>query len=151
MSTDAYYIQQLFDRISELKARLLSTQEGSSPLTNACDAILAAMQQSLSMYGDGRVSALFEVTVLPKIEHLLREAHEQLRLQRYTHNIVKHMQREGQRESKRAQLIAQQKTGAQVAPPSVNEFRHIPAPEYSPETRALIEDALIKLKAYLEV
>lgn len=144
MSTDSFYVQQLFERLSQLKVRLEAGHSTPTPLSESCDAIMHAMKHTLTLYGDQQVYAIFELTVVPKIERLLREAGELLRLQDYS----RRMSRAVNKGTHREQIIAMKKRGAPLPPP-VNEYRPMPTPHYSDETRALIEDALSKLKDYL--
>lgn len=144
MATESFYVQQLFERLEQLKMRLLANQKTPTPLSETCDIIMAAMRHTLALYGDQHVYAIFELTVVPKIERLLLDAREQLRLQDYT----RHITRRAVKGSRRDQLIALQKMGKPLPPP-INDYRPIPTPEYNDETRALIEDALIQLKRYL--
>lgn len=144
MSTDAFYVQQLFERLSELKARLLAHQTGSTPLAETCETIMQSMKHTLTLYGDQHVYAIFELTVVPKIERLLRDAAEQMRLHDYTQRIARQVNQGTHRE----QMIAMKKRGTPLPPP-INEYRPIPTPHYDEKTRALIEEALNQLKDYL--
>lgn len=145
MSTDSFYVQQLFERLSQLKLRLQANQSAPTPLSESCDTIMNAMKHTLTLYGDQQVYAIFELTVVPKIERLLREAGELLRLQDFS----KRMTRTVNKGTHREQMIALKKRGTPLPPP-VNEYRPIPTPHYDAATRVLIEDALEHLKEYLK-
>lgn len=143
--SDAAYMQTLRARLDTLKAQLTEKSGESAPLTQRVDKLIADFDNMLAHSNDDTVIQLFELSLWPRMEKLLFAIRQHFHTQNFAFKVSTQIQKQRRRE----QSLLAEKQGPAIAPP-VPDYKPLPTPIRSEERRALIEEALGKLKALLQ-
>jgi len=143
-SSDAFYIQQLFERLEGLQPSLSEKLAQDAPLRLRTSSLLNDMSLLLRQ-PDGTGVQMLEFSLLPKINRLLLDARQQLKLKNHAKGANKLLTRTQQRDR-----IVRERAKELPTPPQPPRYKATPAPIRDEERNAMIEDALTKLKTFLK-
>lgn len=157
--SDAFYLAQLLERLGGLESQLANRLNADAPLVIRTRHLLRELNQLLSQ-SDDVIQDMLEYNFMPKINRLLLEARQQLKLknpsQRLGSTLAKQWQ--NQKKSQVPQLTHDPrkmpppkpyKWADESAYPYPGPYQPIPTPLRDEDRSALIEDALTKLKMLL--
>lgn len=141
--SDAYYLAQLLERLQHLETELGRKIGAQAHLTQRCQGLLKDLHHLLSQ-SDSTAEDILEYSLIPKINRLLMDARQQLKLKT-------HIKKAGitLSKAKRREQIIQERLNGPPPQPYPDAYQPIPRPIHDEERKALIEDALSKLKMLL--
>jgi hypothetical protein len=141
--SDAYYLAQLFERLTHLEKDLTAKLSPEAELIQRTQGLLKDLQHLLYQ-SDELALDILEYSLLPRVNRLLLDARQQLKL-------TFHARKAGTQVSKatrREQLIKERLEGPPQHP-HPPAYTPLPTPLRDAERCALIEDALGRLKMLL--
>jgi hypothetical protein len=141
--SDAYYMAQLVERLGNLEVELTRKLSADAELTGRAKKLLSDLNHLLSQ-GDDFAQDMLEYSLLPKMNSLLLDTRQQLKLKSYARKAVSSVSH-----AKRREQIIQERLSGPPAHPHPGAYVPIPMPLRDEERCALIEDALHRLKVLL--
>jgi len=141
--SDAYYMAQLVDRLGNLEIELTRKLSADAELTDRAKKLVSDLNHLLAQ-GDDFAQDMLEYSLLPKMNRLLLDTRQQLKLKSYARKAVSAVSH-----AKRRDQLIQERLSGPPAHPHPSAYVPIPAPLRDEERCALIEDALNRLKVLL--
>jgi hypothetical protein len=136
--SDAYYLAQLFERLQFLETELARKIGAGAELTARSNSLLKDLQHLLRQ-GDDQALDILEYSLIPKINRLLLDARQQLKLKKaVSASLGTYPRRNNPSVGLPAPLH-----------PHPLPYKPIPMPLRDEERHTLIEDALGRLKMLL--
>lgn len=141
--SDAFYIQQLLERLDSLQTALQEKIGPESDLHRRTQKLHQDLTQALQQ-PDEVAQGMMEYSLLPKMNRLLLDARQQLKLKRHAQRAQQNLTL-----TQRRERLIKERSKELPTPPQPPAYHATPKPIHDEERKALIEDALTKLKALL--
>lgn len=143
MHSDGFYLHQWLVRLNALEERLAARLPTGSALPERAKMLRQQVEQAVIAQGDAVLDRLIEDIFLPQLDRLLLDVRLALNLSQHARVVKKAMTTPRQ-----ARLLELSSTVPEA--PSIPLFQGSGALKRDPNNKAKIEDALLRLKEFLE-